>query len=591
MYTKRVQIINYGPIAELDIELPFVDETPNPVVLVGENGSGKSIFLSHIANGLLVAKDHAFSETPEIEAGKVFKIRSNSYIKSGTECYFARADFEDGFFFAEMRSRHLKREYEVTPPALPEGDAKAAWDKMAAEMDEYMDSNILTDNSNTIRELSSKNCALYFPSNRFEEPAWLNQENLVSQAEYMDLTTLRGHTSRKVINYSPLHDNRNWLFNVVYDRSVLSEQTATQAYAAALKIVRLVMNGYAGTRFGIGPRRNRVVTLESDAGQLVPNIFQLSSGETSLLNLFLSILRDFDLYVTPFVEANEVRGIVLVDEIDLHLHTVHQYDILPSLMRMFPKVQFIVTTHSPLFVLGMAQIFEENGFALYRMPQGQEISPEEFNEFGETYQAFAATSKFSDDIRSAVRDSQSPILYMEGKTDVQYLKTAGELLGKQSVLNAIELNEKGGGPNLKKIWDAVKNLPVSMVPRKVVLLHDCDNKDPDQTKENRFRRTVPTQSGHPIEKGIENLFSRQTIESALSHKEEFIDVSGSYPDKKRGKVQMIPEKWRVNEDEKTNLCDWLCENGTADDFEHFQVIFDLLEEVLSSPKNEPCNSA
>ena len=55
----------------------------------------------------------------------------------------------------------------------------------------------------------------------------------------------------------------------------------------------------------------------------------------------------------------------------------------PSLMRMFPKVQFIVTTHSPLFVLGMDNVFGEDGFALYRLPQGQQISPEEFSEFGE----------------------------------------------------------------------------------------------------------------------------------------------------------------------------------------------------------------
>ena len=98
---------------------------------------------------------------------------------------------------------------------------------------------------------------------------------------------------------------------------------------------------------------------------------------------------------------------------------------------MFPKVQFIATTHSPLFVLGMAQTFGEDGFALYRMPQGQQISPEEFTEFGDAYQAFAATSKFSDDVRAAVKAAQSPILYPEGKTDVQYLMRAAELLSQQ----------------------------------------------------------------------------------------------------------------------------------------------------------------
>lgn len=43
----------------------------------------------------------------------------------------------------------------------------------------------------------------------------------------------------------------------------------------------------------------------------------------------------------------QVPGIVLVDEVDLHLHPHWQQRLLPQLRRAFPKVQFIVTTHSP----------------------------------------------------------------------------------------------------------------------------------------------------------------------------------------------------------------------------------------------------
>ena len=42
------------------------------------------------------------------------------------------------------------------------------------------------------------------------------------------------------------------------------------------------------------------------------------------------------------------RGIVMIDEIDLHLHPSWQMEILPGLSRTFPKIQFIVTSHSPL---------------------------------------------------------------------------------------------------------------------------------------------------------------------------------------------------------------------------------------------------
>ena len=115
MYTKRIQIVNYGPIEKLDIEFPFEGEIPKPVVLVGENGSGKSIALSHIVNGLLSAKNVAFPETPEVELGKVYKLRSSTYIKSGNQYYFARVDFEQGLFVSEIRLRQYKQDYLDVP--------------------------------------------------------------------------------------------------------------------------------------------------------------------------------------------------------------------------------------------------------------------------------------------------------------------------------------------------------------------------------------------------------------------------------------------------------------------------------------------
>ena len=42
----------------------------------------------------------------------------------------------------------------------------------------------------------------------------------------------------------------------------------------------------------------------------------------------------------------------------------------------------------------------------------------------------------------------------------------------------------------------------------------------------------------------------------------------------------VPETWTVNKDEKTNLCRWLCDNGTADDFEHFKPTLRVLKDIL-----------
>ena len=355
---------------------------------------------------------------------------------------------------------------------------------------------------------------------------------------------------------------------------------ATSIYEIALQIVRSITKSQ-NARFGIGGRLARTVSLIEETEQivLVPNIFQLSSGETSLLNLFLSILRDFDLTSAQLGRTEDIRGIVIVDEIDLHLHANHQHEILPSLIRMFPKVQFIVTTHSPLFVLGMQKIFGEDGFALYRLPQGQQISPEEFSEFGRAYQSFAETGRFSEDIRQAIENSRKPIVFAEGETDIKYIQRAAELLEQQEMLDEIQLWDGKGYGGLDKISKHFDSRLAEITPQDIILLYDCD-KPKCNSIGNVHRRHVPRQGNHPLDKGIENLFSRHTMQRARDFKEAFIDVTPEHTATIRGECRIIPEKWAINTDEKTNLCDWLCENGTVEDFQSFQCVFDLLEELF-----------
>ena len=587
MYAKRIQIINYGPIDHLDINLPFEGDAPKPVILVGKNGSGKSILLSQIVNGLVFAQGVAYPSTPEVETDKVYKLRNNFYITSGREFYFSRVDFEDKLFIEEMRVQLPKGNNSSIPSSIIGTDAQNAWHQIRLNKYDYFHSSFdLTEqkNKDAIEGLFSRNCVLYFPPNRFEEPAWLNEENLNAKAKYMDLKHLQGHTNRKVINYSPLIDNQNWLFDVaydmyLYDRSTKRVADSTSAFEIAQQIVKLIINKGQAVRLGIGKRHRRIFSVMESDQQLVPNIFQLSSGETSLLNMFLSILRDFDLCGVVIANSEDVRGIVIVDEIDLHLHAVHQYTILPELIKMFPRVQFVVTTHSPLFVLGMHKTFGENGIALYSLPQGQRISPEEFSEFGSAYQSFSETQRYLHDIQQAVKDAQKPIIFMDGETDIKYLEKAAELLNKQTMLNKIQLRDGDGHGNLKKVWDKFDSKIAEIVPQKIVLINDCD-KPGASSRGKVFKRSIPLQEGHPLDKGIENLFSKATLEKIIKENPLFIDIVQEHSEKIRGNESIVAEKWCVNKDEKTKLCQWLCENGTTGDFENFEVIFEMLNDIL-----------
>ena len=167
MYTKRLQLINYGPIERLDISFPFTEKIPRPIVFVGENGSGKSIVLSYIVNGLLSAKSVVFSETPEVEKGKVYKLRSSSYIKTGENGYFAQVNFEDGFHFGEIRTHNPKESYATMPSPFMNPDADNAWNSMQTSTNDSIHSNINVRAADKLRGLFSTNCVLHIPANRF----------------------------------------------------------------------------------------------------------------------------------------------------------------------------------------------------------------------------------------------------------------------------------------------------------------------------------------------------------------------------------------------------------------------------------------
>ena len=614
MYVKRIRLENYGPIPNLDIKLPFDDDRPKPVVLVGENGSGKSIVLSHIVNGMLEAKHDAYPESRELDDNKVFKIRDSQYIAVGSEYYYGRVDFERSRSIEEIFLRNRKES--GSKPSMQEGTpAHSLWQSVPVGDNNRYRPNFAESRPDSdglvVADLVSANCLLYFPSDRFEEPAWLNRANLLAQPSHTVPTRVERETDRRVLVSSPLRALQDWLFSVAYDRAAFEARTttshvvvktdsgqmisplwlghrgdATKVYELVIDMVRrVVKKSPAVSRLGIGGRHRRNLSIMSNNGVAVPSIFQLSSGEAALLALFLAILRDFDFRENrslPFSSTKDVRGLVVIDEVDLHLHARYQHEVLPELIKMFPRVQFVMTTHSPLFVLGLGKVLGEEGFGLHELPSGSPIAPEEFGEFGEAYQAFRNTTSYRSDIRRQIEAAQRPILFVEGSTDCQYLPKAAALLEKNDILARFDLRPSGGSGRLGKLWNPLERLSKAGAIRHiVVLLYDPESNAQRASHGKVHRLIVPKHTEHQIAKGIEHLFDRDTLMRTRDHKAAFIDIEAAHESTVRGEATEVPEKWSVNKYEKTNLCNWLCENGTAEDFRHFEPIFAMLEEVLA----------
>ncbi|MGN1314883.1 MAG: AAA family ATPase [Lachnospiraceae bacterium] len=77
------------------------------------------------------------------------------------------------------------------------------------------------------------------------------------------------------------------------------------------------------------------------------NIKQLSDGEKCTLALFGDLARRMALANPQLANPLDGKGVVLIDELDLHMHTSWQRKVMGVLKKTFPNIQFIITTHSP----------------------------------------------------------------------------------------------------------------------------------------------------------------------------------------------------------------------------------------------------
>ncbi len=80
------------------------------------------------------------------------------------------------------------------------------------------------------------------------------------------------------------------------------------------------------------------------------SVGQLSDGEKNMLALVGDLARRLSVLNPGLNNSNEGVGVVLIDEIDLHLHPGWQRTVVASLQRTFPNCQFIISTHSPQVV-------------------------------------------------------------------------------------------------------------------------------------------------------------------------------------------------------------------------------------------------
>lgn len=173
-----------------------------------------------------------------------------------------------------------------------------------------------------------------------------------------------------------LLDLQEWLLQLDYSQKSGSEKSQKRLEKMHELLESTLFPEIKGFKFGRYELENDQVSVRFETIDGDMRFDELGFGyQTTLTWLTDFCKRMFELYPDAENPLHE-EAVVLVDEIDLHLHPKWQRDLVPTLSKIFPNVQFIVTTHSPHVLQSMEDV---NLYVLRRNAESGEIEAERSN--------------------------------------------------------------------------------------------------------------------------------------------------------------------------------------------------------------------
>ena len=120
-------------------------------------------------------------------------------------------------------------------------------------------------------------------------------------------------------------------------------------------------------------------------------LHEMSDGYAAFLNIIMELLMRLE-EVDAVVDYQK-SAIVMIDEIETHLHVEMQKRVLPFLTQMFPNVQFIVATHSPFVITSL-----ENAI-VFDLETKERLEKPSFYSYDTVVESFLDTSMYSDELK------------------------------------------------------------------------------------------------------------------------------------------------------------------------------------------------
>jgi predicted ATP-binding protein involved in virulence len=125
----------------------------------------------------------------------------------------------------------------------------------------------------------------------------------------------------------------------------LADDKQSRSAKAFEEALARFLDGFSDAQVDENPPR---LTVKKGAQRLF--LSQLSDGERSFIAIIIDLVRRLSLANPDLADPLQGAGVVLIDEIELHLHPTWQREVIEKLRGTFPNIQFIATTHSPFVI-------------------------------------------------------------------------------------------------------------------------------------------------------------------------------------------------------------------------------------------------
>ena len=403
-FIEKMIFHNRAPFKHL--ELNFKDK--DIILLNAVNGGGKTTVLSHIVDAFYELARKYYQEEFEGRQFKFYRVSSAIYNLNPEEASFVYIRFNlngEQVDYVDVRN-HTTLDYYDEAIVL---ENKIPFSSFSNQLEKRNGVKLFSSNLNEQKAngIFEQNIATYFPSYRFEYPGYLN-DVYKPQLKFDYEGRFSGYLPNPIEVITDLPNLANWLMDVVLDGQIYKKtQTVSvgndntvdvdvtpemlNIFNSLNSIINQALYNNRGTlRLGIGKRSNpgqrisvMLDTKNGPSSTYYPSIFNISAGEACIITMFGEILRQAD----NLGKYSDISGIVIIDEIDKHLHIKLQKEILPRLFGVFPNIQFILSSHSPFVSMGLAnnlpmrsKIIDLSG------GKGIEITPQENPLYEEVYQ-------------------------------------------------------------------------------------------------------------------------------------------------------------------------------------------------------------